>query len=227
MANTTTAAAAMNRFKNQIVAAVDGVPLRHDEDHLQESGTTSAGKEKSGGEDGDQQGKDKKGDKSGRKPGSAEKGDDDEDATAPSSSAAAAPNKAAGANHAKRDQVNGGMVDESGPMLGLGALAAAFKKKPTGGAISTQGQAGNGVAQGTSSSDSATIPSDSSAGPTSGAGGGNQGGEDQSGGDGDAGALKIIPRTASLVGGRQWAVLSSIYDTTASVVDETIGDLLT
>jgi len=34
MANTSTAAAAMNRFKKQIVAAVDGVPLSRDEDQL-------------------------------------------------------------------------------------------------------------------------------------------------------------------------------------------------
>lgn len=43
---------------------------------------------------------------------------------------------------------------------------------------------------------------------------------------GEAG-LKILPRTASLVGGRQWAVVASVFDTTASVIDETVGDLFT
>jgi len=111
-------------------------------------------------------------------------------------------------------------------MLGLGALVAAFKKKSTGGATSTPDRPVHGVASGTSSSETATISPSSSAEPTSGAGGGHQGGEGQSGGDDGAGALKIIPRTASLVGGRQWAVLASVYDTTASVLDETIGDIL-
>lgn len=126
VANTSTAAAAMNRFKKQIVAAVDGVPLRPDENQLRESGTTTAAKEKA-------------------------EYDDEE---------------------------NRGLL---------------LQELEEGGEHQDAEEAG----------------------------------KEEEGGDGGAAALKILPKTASSVGGKQWAVLASVYDTTASIVDETVGDLFT
>ncbi|CAM9435341.1 unnamed protein product [Pylaiella littoralis] len=122
------------------------------------------------------------------------------------------------------------MVEESAPVLSFGAFAAAFKKKTAGGdAISpAKAAVGDEIALQPSSSGTieAVLPDSSSCATASGGRGGDQ--QPESGGDeGGAAASKILPRTASLVGGKQWAVLASVYDTTASVVDETIGNLFT
>lgn len=233
LANTSTAAAAMNRFKKQVASAMDGVPMRPDDDHFREHGTTTADKEKAGSaedsqrllqgskENGEREGEDAEaketeGAQTAQHPGLA-----GEEAPAPASLAAAVP--AAGSD-AKRVQATGGMVDESAPTLSFGALAAAFKKKPAGGATVTQAQAGDGGGH-VATSGAVIAQSDSSA--SGGGSGGGKGGGSRSGGDVDAEGLKVLPRTASLVGGRQWAVVASVFDTTASVIDETVGDLFT
>lgn len=43
---------------------------------------------------------------------------------------------------------------------------------------------------------------------------------------GDAKPLPILPRTASLVGGKSWSALTAAYDAAAAVVDESVSDLL-
>ena len=234
LANTSTAAAAMNRFKKQIASAVDGVPMRPDDDQLREPGTTMGVQEKAGDaeqsqgllqeskrecdEEEEAEGKGKEGVKNAQNPGLA----GEEATAAPSSVTAAAP--AAGAD-VKRVQVNGGMVDEGAPVLGFGAFTAAFKKKPAGGATVTQTHAVGGGGERNASSGAMTAQSDLSA--SGGGKGGGGGGGSRSGGDVGEAGLKILPRTASLVGGRQWAVVASVFDTTASVIDETVGDLFT
>lgn len=227
LANTSTAAATMNRFKKQIASAVDGVPQRPDDEHFRERGTTTAKKEKAGSaedsqgllqgttetgqnEDEDAEVEHKDGVNNGRQRDLAE-----EKATAPAAKAG---------TDAKRLQVDGGMVDENAPVLSFGAIAAAFKKKPAGGATVTQAQAAAGGGHGASSGAVVTQQSDSAASGGGNGGGGNGGGGE---GGGNRSGGEILPRTASLVGGRQWAVLASVYDTTASVLDETVGDLFT
>ncbi|CAM9566679.1 unnamed protein product [Ectocarpus fasciculatus] len=238
LANTSTATAAISRFKKQIVSAVDGVPLRPDEDRLRESGTTTAAKattaendkkenrvslpppEQLQEEEKSAEGEQERQEQQQEQPQGAAL----EEALRSSSVGVTQTAKRAG--NKEKGQLNGGMVDESAPVLGLGALGAVFKKKATGVEVVAQAAKVGGVETRDAVSLGATIPHSS---PAVGAAGDAAagGGESQTGGDGGAAALKIIPRTASLVGGRQWAVLASVYDTTASVIDETVGDMFT
>ncbi|CAM9230819.1 unnamed protein product, partial [Scytosiphon promiscuus] len=227
LANTTTAAAAMDRFKKKIVAAVDGVPVRPDEASLRESGATTnveldaacealllvESKETeqrscSGEEDGEG-GEEDRDTRKVQEQNEPLK-DSAKESTAGSTSVATGKSK-------RRDLLlNGGMVDESGPVLSFGAVAAAFKKKSAGGAAiaNSAGEDGPVVAA------SSNTPSDGSSADAYREG-------QPPGGNGDPASMKILPRTASLVGGKQWAVMSAVYDTTASIIDETVGDLFT
>ncbi|CAM9941058.1 unnamed protein product, partial [Hapterophycus canaliculatus] len=227
LANTTTAAAAMGRFKKQIVAAVDGVPARPDEDSRRESGTinnieldaASEGLlllESTEREGGSCSVKDRAREKEEDENEEVEERnkqltDSEKEPGAGTTSAAAGTSKTG-------NQLNGdGTVDESGPLLSLGALAAAFKKKPAGGTTIAEAARGGGPLDATSG---AMITSDTSAAVAGEAG-------QRPGANEDAAALKILPRTASLIGGKQWAVMAAVYDTTASIVDEAVGDLFT
>eukprot|EP00903_Cladosiphon_okamuranus_P010930 g10324.t1 len=212
LANTSTAAEAMNRFKKQIASAVDGAPQRRpDVGQLREPGTTTADEEKVGSNE-DSQALLQEFEEGGETKDGETEGRDEESVTN------------AGA---KQVNVGGGMVDESAPMLSLGALAAAFKKKPAGGATVTQVQAtGDGGNKALPVAAKGQAHSSASKGGHGGGAGGGEGSRSE--GDGNAvDGAKILPRTASLVGGRQWAVMASVFDATASVIDETVGDLFT
>lgn len=226
LANTATAAATVDRFKKQVVAAVDGVPVRPDEDSLRENGTTTKKVELDGACEalllvGSTEGGSCS-DAGGVEGSEGEEEDNTDEKNKPQYDSAkksnAGPTSVLAAGTSKRrDQLNGGMVDENGPGLGLGALAAAFKRKPVGGAAIAKAAGGErplGARSGGS------IPSDGSCADASGGG-------HHCGTNGDPAAVKLLPRTASLVGGKQWAVVSAVYDTTASIVDETVGDLFT
>ncbi|CAM9789821.1 unnamed protein product [Ectocarpus sp. 6 AP-2014] len=244
--NASTATAAISRFKKQIVAAVDGVPLRPDEDRLRESGTTMSAETTTTEIDEEES-------RVSLLPLEQSREDNEEENNAGSGqerqhhqqqdqSRGAAQEEAlrsfsvGGTQTAKRGnkgrgQLNGGMVDESAPVLGLGVLGTVFKKKVAGVEVAAQAVEAGGVESRNTISLGATTPPGSSPGAAAVGAAGDAaaagGGESLNGGDGGAAALKIIPRTASLVGGRQWAVLASVYDTTASVIDETVGDMFT
>ncbi|CAB1117940.1 unnamed protein product [Ectocarpus sp. CCAP 1310/34] len=245
LANASTATAAISRFKKQIVAAVDGVPLRPDADRLRESGTTTSAetmtteideeesrvsllppeqsqedneeeKNAGGGQERQQQQQDQS------------RGAAQEEALR---SFSVGCTQTAKRGNKGRGQLNGSMVDESAPVLGLGVLGAVFKKKVAEVEVAAQTAEAVGVESRNAISLDATVPPGSSPGDAAVGAAGDAaaagGGESQSGRDGGAAALKIIPRSASLVGGRQWAVLASVYDTTASVIDETVSDMFT
>ncbi|CAN0537239.1 unnamed protein product, partial [Ectocarpus sp. 12 AP-2014] len=232
LANASTATAAISRFKNQIVAAVDGVPLRPDEDRLRESGTTTSA-ETTTTENDEEESRvsllpPERSQEDNEEESNAGGGQERQQQQQHDQSRGAAQEEARrsfsvrGTQTAKRGnkgrgQLNGGMVDESAPVLGLGALGAVFKKKVAGVKVVAQTAEAVGVESRNAISLGATIPPGSPGAAAVGAAGDAAaagGGESQNGGDGGAAALKIIPRTASLVGGRQWAVLASVYDTT-------------
>ncbi|CAN0279343.1 unnamed protein product [Ectocarpus sp. 13 AM-2016] len=245
LANTSTATAAISRFKKQIVAAVDGVPLRPDEDRLRESGTTTSAGTKTtennqeesrvsllpperSQEDNEEENNAGGGQERQQQQQDQSRGAAQEEALR---SFSVGGTQTAKRGNKGRAQLNGGMVDESAPVLGLGALGAVFKKKVAGVKVAVQTVEAVGAESRNAISLGATLPPGSASGDavvgTAGDAAAAGGGESQNGGDGGAAALKIIPRTASLVGGRQWAVLASVYDTTASVIDETVGDMFT
>lgn len=242
LANASTATAAISRFKKQIVAAVDGVPLRPDEDRLRESGTTTSAKTTTTEIDEEesrvsllpaeqsQEENEEENIVGGEQERQQQQPEQPRRASQEEVLRRSGTQTAKRAGNKGREQLNGGMVDESAPVLGLGVLGAVFKKKVTGVEVVAQVAEAGGVQTRNAISLGATIPPGASPAGAAGVGTGDAaagGGESQTGGDDGAAALKIIPRTASLVGGRQWAVLASVYDTTASVIDETVGDMFT
>lgn len=245
LANVSTATAAISRFKKQIVAAVDGVPLRPDEDRLRESGTTTSAETTTTEIDEEesrvsllppeqsQEGNEEEKNAGGGQERQQQQEDQPQGAAQEEAlrSFSVGGTQTAKRGNKGRGQLNGGVVDESAPVPGLGVLGAVFKKKVAGVEVAAQAAEAGGAESREAISLGATIPPGSSPGGAAVGAASDAaaagGGESQNGGDGDAAALKIIPRTASLVGGRQWAVLASVYDTTASVIDETVGDMFT
>ncbi|CAM9706425.1 unnamed protein product [Ectocarpus sp. 8 AP-2014] len=237
--NASTATAAISRFKKQIVAAVDGVPLRPDEDRLRESGTTTSAETttteideeesrvsllplEQSREDNEEENNSGGGQERQQQQQDQSRGAAQEEALR---SFSVGGTQTAKRGNKGRGQLNGGMVDESAPVLGLGVLDTVFKKKVAGVEVAAQAVEAGGVESRNAISLGATTPPGSSPGGAAVGAAGDAAAA--GGGDGGAAALKIIPRTASLVGGRQWAVLASVYDTTASVIDETVGDMFT